>query len=223
MISLEAYKKFLLKVNKNDTNGNINISKGQFILIFNEQKRNWLKLRIEKDQGSDLINYIEEVLILGKKLRKYKDYPTRAVFELPKDYFSYVSSYSIASKGECKNVKLFNWDTKPKNINIVLQDEDNNPSFDWRETNVDLSSYGLEIYKTDFSVDEVYLDYYREPIDIDIEGYQRLDGKMSTNIESDLDNSNIEEILDMCAIEAQRNYENVEQFQIAQTRNQSHV
>jgi len=35
MKAIEAYQKLLLKVNKNDTNSSINISKAEFVLIFN--------------------------------------------------------------------------------------------------------------------------------------------------------------------------------------------
>lgn len=222
MTSLESYKKFLLKVNKNDTNSNINISKGQYVLMYNEQKRNWLKIAIEKDQSSDLINYIEEILILGHPLEFKKDEFDRAVFEMPDNYFSYVSSRSLAVRGNCTD-RLMNWEIKPKNTNPLLIDEDNNPSFDYRETFVNLSKRGLEVYKTDFEIKTVFLDYYREPRDIDIEGYRRIDGTLSTNIDPDTDDENTEEIIDMCATEAQRNYQSSEQYQLAETRQQNHI
>jgi hypothetical protein len=214
MTSLEAYKKFLLKINKNDTNSNINISKGQFVLMFNEQKRNWLKISIEKDQSSDLINYIEEILILGKPLKRIKASYDRVIFDVPDDYFSYVGSRSLAVKGECRD-RIINWEIKPKNTNPTIIDEDNNPSFEYRETFLNLSQNGLEVYKTDFDIEEVYLDYYREPIDID--------GKPSKTVNPNLQNENVEEILDLCAVEAQRNYQNAEQYQLAATREQNHI
>jgi hypothetical protein len=224
MTSLEAYKKFLLKINKNDTNSNINISKGQFVLIFNEQKRNWLKITIEKDQSSDLINYIEEILVLNKPLIKLKDYPDRSVFTTPHDYFSYVNSYSLATKGTCTGIKLYNWDIKPKNTNMDLLDEDNNPSFEYRETFLNLSQSGIEVYKKDdFVIDEVYLDYYRQPVNIDLVGYIKIDGTPSITVNPDMEDENVEEIIDMCAVEVQRNYQNTEDYQLAQTREQNHI
>lgn len=223
MTSLEAYKKFLLKINKNDTNSNINISKGQFVLMYNEQKRNWLKITIEKDQSSDLINYIEEILILGKKLEKTKDSFDRCIFETPEDYFSYVASRSVAFNDRCRD-KLINWEIKPKNTNATLINENENPSFEYRETFLNLSQNGIEVYKDgSFEIEEVYLDYYRQPVDIDIEGYIRIDGSLSQTINPDTDDENTEEIIDMCATEAQRNYQNSEQYQLAQTRNQNHI
>ena len=40
--SKELYKKFLLKINKNDTNSNVKVPISQFVLIYNEQQRLWL-------------------------------------------------------------------------------------------------------------------------------------------------------------------------------------
>ena len=54
MTSLEAYKHFLLLINKNDSNTNVNISKGEFVLLFNSQKRVWLNEKLSEKRISIL-------------------------------------------------------------------------------------------------------------------------------------------------------------------------
>jgi hypothetical protein len=43
MTSVEAFKRFQLKINKNDTNTDVDINRGEFVLLYNEQKDVWLR------------------------------------------------------------------------------------------------------------------------------------------------------------------------------------
>jgi len=220
MSPIEIYKKFLLKVNKNDTNGNIKVPKSQFVLLFNEQKRKFIDDELSNNESSDLIEDLEELLISDEQLEKIEDYTLKTDFKLPINFSKRVSSYVLASSGDCTNQVLYAWAIKPKDINVYLQNENLKPSFDYRETVVVLNNGKVSVYKDGFTVDELYLTYYQEPKDIDIEGYIHIDGTPSTNIETNLSNSNIELILDRTAMEALRNYENLEHLQIAMQREQ---
>lgn len=223
MSPIEAYKKFLLKVNKNDTNGNIKVPKSQFVLLFNEQKRKLLTQELYKNESSDLIEDFEELLVLDEKLEKLSDSTLKTDFKLPSDYFKRVSSYVLASSGDCKNQVLYAWAIKPKDINVYLQNENLKPSFNYRETVVVLNSDKVSVYKDNFTIDELYLTYYREPKDIDIEGYIHIDGTPSQNIDIGLSDANMELIIDRTATEALRNYENLEHLQIALQRERSNA
>jgi hypothetical protein len=217
MTSKQAYKEFLFKVNKNDTNSNIKVSPGQFVLIFNEQARFWLDEKIKNDQSSDLIANVQELLEIDVPLQFVSGTQDRDTFSLPEDFFRHVSSYTIASKGNCIK-SLTNYPVKPKDANIILIDENNNPSFEFEETITVLSQMRLDIYKSDFKINNVYLTYYKEVPNIDIEGYINLDGKPSTNIDPILYDINVEQVLNRCAIEVVRNYKDTESFQLNQTR-----
>jgi hypothetical protein len=218
---LEIYKKFLLKVNKNDTNGNVKVPKSQFVLIFNEQKRKFLEEFLKKEESSDYIEDFEELLVPDEVLEKISDYTLKTDFKLPSDFLKRTSSYAVASKGDCKNRVLYTWPTKPKDINVLLQNSNQNPSFEYQETLVVLNSGKASVYKTDFTIDEFYLTYYREPKDLDIEGYTHIDGTPSTNIDIGLSDILTELIIDRAVTETLRNYESTEQLQIALQREQS--
>lgn len=220
MKPIEVYKKILLKVNKNDSNSNINVPKSEVVLIFNEEKRGWLDDKVKNKQSSDYIEDLEFLLELNVKLEKKSSSKFKEEFTLPSNFFRRASSYSLASKGKCKNVVVYNWFTKPKDINVLLQNDNQNPSFEYQETLVVLNNNLLSVYKDDFNIDEVYLDYYREPKDLDIKGYTHIDGTLSEDIEVDLDNFNTEEIINRTATELLRNYESAEQTQMALQRQQ---
>ena len=100
----------------------------------------------------------------------------------------------------------------------MLQNGNQSPSFDYQETIALINNNRVSVYKDDFAVNEVYLTYYREPIDLDIAGYQKIDGSMSSDVQVDLDDKSIEEIINLTALEAVRNTESIEQNNLAQAR-----
>lgn len=218
MTSIEAYKRFLLKINKNDTNTNIKVNKGEFVLIFNEQSRIWLADQIKRFSDTYEKNDVSSLLAYDKKLVRIKDNKEFSEFEFPEDYFDYESSFSIASRGKCKGRKLYNWDFKGKNRNVIDQDQNNNPSFDYEETIINPSENKLLVFKTDFEISEQYLTYFKEPANIDIKGYIKFDGSQSTDVDSDLGDYYVNQIINLCAVEVDVNYGNVEKFQLDKTK-----
>lgn len=217
MTSVEAYKRFLLKINKNDTNTDVDINKGEFVLLYNEQKDRWLAEKVEKYQSSDDIQDLQEIQVKRKPLELFisdKDYDT---FTLPTDFSDYISSYSNVTDGNCSAI-LMHIPFKPRNENMLLENTNHEPSFEFEETIVDLSDNKLFVYKKDFSIENTFLSYYRLVGKIDIEGYIHVDGTPSTNINPDLTDMYVDEILNRCAIEVIRRYESPEGFQLAQDR-----
>jgi len=218
MTSIEAFKSFQLKVNKNDTNTDVDINKGEFVLLYREQKDAWLKEKIEKYQSSDNVQDLQEVQIKRKELERLYSDVEFDVFALPDNFFNYISSYSYCSSTNCPSIIIRNIPFKPKNENMLLESTNTQPSLDFEETIVDLSDNKLFVYKKDFNIDKVFASYYRAVGDIDIEGYIKLDGTPSSNKNPDLSDTYVDEILNRCVREVIRRYENPEGFQLAQDR-----
>lgn len=214
----ELYKNYQIKVNKNDSNKNISVNKGIFVKTYNEQSKLWLSKQIETKQNSDKQNDIDEFLIIDKEITKYQETENNSYFNLPDDFFELADSYSIASKGKCSNRKLYNWDFKIKNRTAIFQDTNNKPSFEYEETLVKLSNGYLVVFKEDFSIDKQILTYYKQPPEIDIEGYIKEDGSYSQNIDPQLSDFNVNKILSYCVEETIRIFENPDGFQLAQDR-----
>lgn len=214
----EIYKRFLIKVNKNDTNSNINVPKGIFVLIFNEAKDFWLENKIKESRKNDLKNHISEFLIIDKEVTLDKKSTNFTEFKLPDDFFEIESAYSICKKGECTNRLVYNFDFKQRNKNVLFQNENEKPSFEYQETLFNIADNKLLVYTDNFDIQKQFISYYKRPENIDIEGYTRFDGSPSQDIEISLEDKNIIEILNLCSLEAVTNFENGEQFQLQKQR-----
>lgn len=218
MTSIEAYKKFELKVNNINTASTIDISVGEFVLIYNEQQNKWFR---NKFRGRSALYAIDDAQLLitpDKPLTVAIPGDRYDEFALPADYFDYISSYALASKDGCTERPMYTYQVKLDEINLHLRDEYQKPSFEYHETPVTISQDKLQVYKTDFSIDSVFLTYYRYPVPIDISGYIRLDGTASTTVDPELYDQAVEEIIDWCTLEVQRLAENPEGFQLSANR-----
>jgi hypothetical protein len=217
----DIYNKLLFKVNKNSTNTDISIPKGVFVILFNEQKRKYLYQELYAKESTDLIDSFEEILSVPTKLKIVNSLKTITNYKLPNDFFKRVSAYVLADKGDCKNNPMIVWPVKPKDVNVLLQNENHKPSFEYQETIGIINSDQLTVYKDDtFILKEAYLTYYKNPPDIDISGYTRLDGKASKDTATTLSDLNIDKILDRTVVEISTNYQDVERLQLAFQRQQ---
>lgn len=217
MTSELAYEKFLLRINKNDTNTNIKVPKSQFVIIFNEEKRVWLSEIIKAKEALDYIDDIEELLVLDKLL--VKDSSTRLSdnFNLPTDFYRRATAYAVTSKDKCTDNVITVWFIKPKNKDIYLQNSNLSPSFEYQETIAIINNSKISIFKGDFKIDEAYLNYYKEPLDIDLSGYIKIDGTNSSTINTELSDENMEQIIKLTALQALKNYQDTEAAQLAAT------
>ena len=206
MTSLDAYKRYLLKINKNDTNRNINIPKGEFVLRYNDLRNVWLADRIRDDIGTSEIDDISELLVLDKELKVNENLDKFTSFTLPEDFVEHVSSYSLATKEGCSESVIYNWNSKAKNKNNLLISDNDSPSFEYQETFISINIPLISVYKTDFEISKVFLDYYRLPERIDIEGYTNIDGTISQEINPDISDPLVNEIIDYCVRETLKAY-----------------
>lgn len=214
------YKEFLLKINKNDTNTNVKVSKAVFVIIFNAQQRKYITDKINKDESSAEIEDISELLVLEKELTKDKDYTLKSDFILPVNFAKRVGAYTLCSKDDCKNHIVVVWFAKPLNKDVLLQNSNESPSFEYQETIGIINSGKVSVYKSDFSVDKAYLSYYFFPTDIDIEGYTDILGEQSKNISTEISRDNADKVIDRCVVEVAQNYEDVQKMQMALQRQQ---
>lgn len=211
MTPQEIYELFLTKINKNDTRANVKVDKGHFVLLFNQEKRAWLKDTLERTSPTLNSEQLEDLLVLDKKLRVEDRSKMKDDFFLPTDFFKSNTAYSFTSKGKCTESPMVVWIIKPKDKDVYLQNEHLKPSFEYQETFGIVNSGKISIYKNDFNINEAFLTYYREPVDLDIEGYQKLDGSLSENVSLDLIKISIEQIIDRTVAEVLRIYENPSQ------------
>lgn len=219
--SVEAYKKFELKVNKLSTNDNVDISPGEFVLIFNEEQQKWFEDNF-KNRGTRYVDVVQKLISHDASLEIKESHNNHTDFILPPNYFDYISSYSLADQGTCKGRVIYNEEIRIVNKNILYKDEYNSPSFDYQEGFITLAGDTLQVYKKDFEVVSTFLTYYRYPVNIDIEGYIKIDGTDSVNINPELGDHYVDEIIDLCVRQVSADYSDPERWQTAnQTVNEN--
>lgn len=217
MTVLEAYQKYLMKVNRNDSNSNIQVPKGKFVLIFNQEARRWEQEKFQLKQGSRELDDLQSLLVLPTKLKRVAINSDSVDYELFKNFFGFASSYSIVKNGKCER-RIDNWEVKTHNVPTYLIDSNHRPSFEWEESLLQIGNDIVRVFTDDFKIKDTYFSYYRFPKDIDIEGYIRLDGKASTNIDPELDDLVTDEIISRAALETIRNSQNPDAFPFAKDR-----
>lgn len=221
MTSLDAYIKFVEKVNRNNTGAGVQVPRGKFVLLFNEAQRSWLKETLKETLSSADLDKLEDVLVDDRPLEHVARHRDHEEYRLPEDFYRFVSCYCLASKGECTGRVLVAWPTKSRDLAVLLRDANQSPSFEYEETLSSIASGKVRVYFSDFGIDAAYLSYYRFPASIDLEGYILLDGTASKNQDPELGDDMVEEILNLCASEFMRNQKDTEGLQIARERQQS--
>lgn len=160
------------------------------------------------------------LVLSDKYMNKYIG---RVDTESPKFMF-YIDSYVLADKGDCTNQILYtNLDlVKHADVTLILNNTKYRPSFEWRETIVDISSDELHVYSDGtFTPTKLYLCYVRYPKPIDKEGYVRFDGTDSVTQDSELEAYLSSELLDIAVQRLAMYIENESAVQNAERRMQT--
>lgn len=122
------------------------------------------------------------------------------IHTLEPKYMFYIDSYVIASKGLCKDRKIWiNRDlAKHGDLQYCLNNTHYRPSFEYQETFNFLSSDEISIF-TDgtFTPSNIYISYMRYPVYINKTGYIMLDGEPSYDQDCELETYLEDEILDL--------------------------
>jgi len=218
MTSKEIYKRFLLEMNKNDSNEGANILVSHFVLLFNTERLRWLSEFFNDDSDNWKLTTIDNLLEIDMLLKKVKTYEDSVEFEIPSNFFRQSSSFSIADKDNCKGKKIFNFEKKALGFQTTLADDFSAPQFDYEETPYVITKKKLRVYFKDFTIKKAYLSFYREPKPIDISGYIKIDGSESTDLDTDLTDEQIDSVIERVVKRVSGKIGDIEKHQIANER-----
>lgn len=204
------------KLNKLSTNEHQQINLEDKILALNEAQIKLIKQKVDglstvsglgldafkkryEDLQSLIVPYNNQPLeleILNEELNQWK----ASIHELSPKYMFYIDSYILATKGRCKNRKVWiNRDlAKHGDLSLLLNNDHYKPSFEYQETFNFLSSDEISIF-TDgtFIPSKIYISYMRYPVYIDKVGYVRFDGTDSQDVDCELETYLEDELLDL--------------------------
>lgn len=196
----EAYLRSLQKNEQNLANGGIKLDPGRFVLLFNEAQDRLIRYYLNR-KDDETIRSIQTLLIYWKSLNKINhiDDPESTSFDLPDDYLWFSNIKGAFSYKGCEVGDFVIWEAKNENVHELLGDDNNKPSFDYRETFYTIGDGKVVVYEDGFRTDEVRMTYYRNPVRVDLAGYINAAGDRSTDIDPELPDPLVEEILDMVA------------------------
>lgn len=196
----EAYLRSLQKNEQNLANGGIKLDPGRFVLLFNEAQDRLVKYYLNR-KDDETIRSIQTLLVCWKSLNKINhiDDPESTSFGLPDDYLWFSNIKGSFSYNGCEIGDFVMWEAKNENVHELLGDDNNKPSFDYRETFYTIGDGKVVVYEDGFLTDEVRMTYYRNPVRVDLAGYINAAGDRSTDIDPELPDPLVEEILDMVA------------------------
>jgi len=212
--SLEAYVSFLNLANKLASNDDINIDKGQFVLLYNKNAKVWLSSRVRRDRATQKIDELQQLINENVKLVISGVYNDHVDFKLPDDWFDNISAYAVCSQGSCKGRVINGDQVKNEEKRLILFDENWRPDFDFEWLPITVGQDKLQAFYKDFTIDDLYIDYYRYPKDIDIQGYTHVNGTSSVDINPDIDDVYVNEIIDLVVADVSRIYQNNEKVQL---------
>lgn len=213
----QAYITFTQLVNRNSTNDNLSVDKPRFVLLFNRVAKAYTEWILEKSNQDDLRD-IQKLLVLDYKLTKSSSKESFTEFNLPSDYFNFSNLQVFSSKESCKNIKLGSFEVKNQDVEELLIDEFNRPSFEFRETFYTISADKIAIYKSDFNLDKALLSYYRYPIEVNMSGFIDLEGNNTTDIDPEFDDKVVNKILIACAKDYSLNSSDFNKYQLEKDR-----
>jgi hypothetical protein len=227
------------KLNKLSTNEHQQIQLEDKILALNEAQIKLIKQKVDgisvmsggldafkkryEDLQSLVMNYNHQPLKLKLKNPEINQWSAN-VHDLSPKYMFYVDSYILASKGRCKDRKIWiNRDlAKHGDLQFILNNDHYKPSFEYQETFNSLSSDEISIF-TDgtFTPSTINIMYMRYPKYINKEGYIMFDGTPSYNQDCELEEYLEDELLDLTVQNLAMYTENVSAVQSAQFRIQT--
>lgn len=215
MILRDAHYEFNLLLNKSAERKDINVDIINYAVYYNRESKRWAAEFIERNNSSDNIFTLSELLVSDFELKKKQTSDSKVDYLVPDDFFRILSgrSYSEVTSLECKSKGIiYNWFKKPNNWNIQLEDKFTAPAFEWERGLGDISKDTITVYKTNFNIDKTYISYYKLPVEVDL-------NNVSPDFELELSSYLVGQINDRIVSEVYREFNNPG-FNMAETRKQ---
>lgn len=200
-----AYQKFIVKINKNAQTNNISCDRGRFVLIYNESQNKEVEYILEK-RNEDDIRYVQKLLV-SSPIKPKEEKESYTTFELPSNFFDHSTLTGTATKDCCEKQVLDMYEIKSENENMVMFDNHNRPSFEWREAPYYFTDNKVKAFRSDFKYDNLNLTYYRYPVQISLQDEDNPESHF-TSQQIELDDKITDRIISRAASEFELNNNN---------------
>jgi hypothetical protein len=198
MTTEQIYEQFIIKINKNAQTDFVHCDRGRFVVLYNEAQIKYEESILQK-KNEDEIRYAEKFVVPNLNLSEKTSEDNYSLFELPENYFDFISLKAKASTSYCQSATINLRETKLENIDILLEDEFNKPSFDYREAPFKIGNGNIITYKDNFTYDSVILTYYRYPQEIQLINPEDPESQFDESKQSEWDKKSNNRIIDLAA------------------------
>jgi hypothetical protein len=159
------------RLNKLASSDYDNIESWQIAEAFNKAQLEFVRRQVQGlnprqtgDEGSKSLIDDLQVLLVGKSLATTARKAYAETHPLPADYLYFKRLSCLSSTPCCPARPLTVYLSQEADVDVLLRDEFNKPSFEWGESFCTLQGNRLRIYHNDsFEVSQVMLSYYRKP------------------------------------------------------------
>lgn len=203
----QVRERYIVKAEKNGTNDSITTDNYRICLLYNESQNKFLTLHLQ-NRGIDDVRYVQNFLVLDKKISYSSKSEDKYNFKLPDDYFDLSDVRAKGYKDKC-NGDLNLFELRTENLNEVLADEYTKPSFEWREALYTVNSNSLSIYtdKT-FKVNDILLNYYRYPNQIKLQNEEDPESEFAAESLIEWDDKSLDDIISLMVFNSDINENN---------------
>ena len=221
-----AYLKLKYRLNKLDSQDYDNISLLNAVEAINKAAIDWVRRQVHGSNASregdeETRMRIDDLQFLLKP-KTLSGINKKIFFEsdkFPTDYLWYKRILPEFSRGECKSKIFKSVLAEEANVPDLLEDDNNAPSFDFEQCFHTLVGNKIRVYTNgEFFVNKIDLVYYRNPIKMDIAGYEHEDGTPSTNVDLEFKDDIAEIIINEAASIIAGDIESANQLQINATK-----
>ena len=165
------------RINKLDSQDYDNIECWQIVEAFNKAQVEWCRrqlhgLNIVKEGDEQSTRRKDDLqVLLNTNPLTITDKQDYFFGNIPSNYLQWKRVDVVACKGCCENRKMTVYLAEEGNLNQLLRDKAKTPNFEWAETFATLIDNEVHIYTNNkFDISEANLVYYRQPIQIQIQG-----------------------------------------------------
>lgn len=196
------------RLNKLDSQDYDNLECWQIVEAFNKAQVEWSRRQLhginvvkEGDEESNRRKDDLQILLNTEPL----PVTNQQIFytgNIPENYLQWKRVDVYAKKECCDDRRMTIYLAEEANVNQLLRDKGKQPSFEWGETFATLKNNSVNIYtNNDFTIESSALTYYRQPVNIQIQGcvdpYTEVQSII--NIECEFKDDIIEIIIDEAA------------------------
>lgn len=195
----EAYLILLDKLNALGTNYSQKIVPHVAMRSMNEAIGYWYDDRLRLVEANETIQRELQSLIKTKRVGLSEFSERYNAYLLPNDFYS-ISKVSLKASNDCCEANLVSTLKENKNIEILYTNGLSTPDFEFEQTFHTLKTGQIFVYKKDFRILEVNLDYYKKIPEVDMAtNYLHFDGTPSKDIDLILEGSSAYEIIEITA------------------------